>query len=133
MSAGFTAAAYMDKAQRAVEGARVLLGTADTEGACSRAYYAMFDAAHAVLLALAGDVPEASTKTHHGLISAFGRLLVQTGHVDASLGRSLNQVQHLRQLADYVGDPVTIEDAAWAVAQAEAFVAAMQAKASSGT
>jgi uncharacterized protein (UPF0332 family) len=43
------AATYMRKAHRAVEAARLLLANHDTEGACNRAYYAMFDAAHAAL------------------------------------------------------------------------------------
>ncbi|MFP3248173.1 MAG: HEPN domain-containing protein, partial [Paraburkholderia sp.] len=40
----------MAKADRALEEARVLLRAGGYEGACNRAYYAMFDAAHAALL-----------------------------------------------------------------------------------
>lgn len=117
----------MAKAQRALAGARLLLGQDDAEGACNRAYYAMFDAAHAALLITADGSPEANTKTHHGLISAFGRLLVLTGRIDAEHGRAFNQVQRLRQLADYSGEPVSLQDARWAVTEAEAFVGAIQA------
>ena len=42
-------AAYMDKAERALASARVLIEAGDPEGACNRAYYSMFDAAHAAL------------------------------------------------------------------------------------
>ncbi|MGD0636351.1 MAG: HEPN domain-containing protein [Beijerinckiaceae bacterium] len=128
MSDAVSCTAYFEKAERALSGARLLLTAKDSEGASNRAYYAMFDAAHAALLAAHIDVPESTTKTHTGLIRAFGRYLVQGGHVDAEFGRALNKVQRLRQIADYLGDPVSLEDAAWAVDQAGAFVAAMRSK-----
>jgi len=40
------------KAQTAAASARILLNAGDVDGACNRAYYAMFDAARAALLAL---------------------------------------------------------------------------------
>ena len=43
----------MEKADRALTSARALLEMNDGDGACNRAYYAMFDAAHAALLAIA--------------------------------------------------------------------------------
>jgi hypothetical protein len=42
--------------------------------------------------------------------------------------RLLNEVQRLRQIADYIGDPPSLEDATRAVEQAEVFVAAMRAR-----
>jgi uncharacterized protein (UPF0332 family) len=123
-----TPAIYVRKAEGALSAARVLLKAKNTEGACNRAYYAMFDAAHAGLLsakvALAGD----SLKTHAGLIGTFGKHLVQAGLIDAEHGRAFNQVQRLRQLADYTGEPVSLDDATRALEQAEAFVAAVKAK-----
>lgn len=126
VSQPFTPASYMAKAERALSGARILLQNDDNEGACNRAYYAMFDAAHAALLAVVPDLPQTSIKTHRGLIAAFGKHLVQGGPVAAAFGASLNKVERLRLLADYTGDPVTIADATWAVSQAEAFVAAVR-------
>lgn len=41
-------------------------------------------------------------------------------------GASLNKVERLRLLADYTGDPVSIDDATWAVAQADAFIATVR-------
>lgn len=119
--------AYMEKAHRALVGARLLLDAHDCEGACSRAYYAMFDAAKAALIAVQADGTHDSAKTHRGLIAAFGKHLVLTGHVDAELGRCFNQVQTLRMMADYIGEPPTLEDASWAVARADAFIEALQA------
>jgi uncharacterized protein (UPF0332 family) len=120
--------AYMRKAERTLAAARTLLRDEDTEGACNRAYYAMYYAAQAALLAAGIAEPENGYKSHHGLISAFGKHLVLSGQVDQTLGRSINKVQHFRQLADYTGDPFPLEDATWAVEQAEVFVAAMRAR-----
>jgi uncharacterized protein (UPF0332 family) len=128
VSRSLTPEVYMEKAERALSAARILLRADNPEGACNRAYYAMFDAAHATLLA--ANVGEADTtiKTHSGLISAFGKHLVQAGLIDAKHGRSFNQVHRLRQLADYTGDPVSVDDATWALDQAEAFVTAIKSQ-----
>ncbi|MDW5419090.1 HEPN domain-containing protein [Iodobacter sp. CM08] len=40
------------KAERAIQSAKLLHEAGDVDGACNRAYYAMFDAAKAVLLAV---------------------------------------------------------------------------------
>ena len=42
-------------------------------------------------------------------------------------GRSLNKVEDLCLIADYRGDPVTLENAAWALEQASNFLIAVQA------
>jgi uncharacterized protein (UPF0332 family) len=115
----------MAKAERALVEARLLLREKATEGACNRAYYAMHDAAHAALLATGHETPDAMIKTHHGLIAAFGKDLVLSGRLDAAFGRALNAVRDVRQLADYGRDPPPFVEAEWAVAQAEAFVAAV--------
>ena len=76
-------AGYMRKAERALDEARLLLLVEKTEGACSRAYYAMHDAAHAALLATGFESPDAIIKTHHSLIAEFGKKLVLGGQIDA--------------------------------------------------
>ncbi len=122
MSAAPSALSYLRKAEGALSAARLLLKANNPDGACNRAYYAMFDAAHAALFALGIEGLTAPIKTHNGLIAKFGQHVIATGQLAAGLGSDLNKVQTLRQLADYSGDPVAHEDAAWAVAQAEAFV-----------
>ena len=114
---------FLDKAARAATSARLLLNAGDIDGACNRAYYAMFDAARAALLASAGDASEA--RTHSGLIAAFGLRLVKPGLVRVELGKALNRVFEIRQAADYTEQAVSRESAGWAVDQADAFVAAM--------
>lgn len=117
----------MAKAIQAAASAKVLLDTGDADGACNRAYYAMFDAARAALLASGAPVEPEIAKTHNGLISAFSLHLVKTGRVSVELGKALNKAEELRIVGDYKGDPIEKEDAAWAVGQAQAFVQAMRA------
>lgn len=100
----------LDKSDRALASAQLLFSAGDYEGACNRAYYAMFDAAKAALLHLQPDDDLSVAKTHNGLIAAFGLQVVKAGLVDVSLGRNLNRGQTLRQVADYTGDPLTLSD-----------------------
>jgi len=123
-----TAVSYIEKAERALSEARTLLREEATEGACSRAYYAMFDAAHAALFAVGRELPDAHIKTHGTLISEFGKGLVLTGYIDAQFGRALNRAHDIRLLADYNAEPPPLEDALWLVEQAEAMIAAVKAK-----
>jgi len=115
----------MEKAKRALSSACILLERGDSEGACNRAYYAMFDAARAALIGSGRSAEVAATRTHQGLISAIGLHLVKSGLVENFLGVGFNKVERLRKLADYTGDAVSIEMAAWAVEQAKVFVGAV--------
>jgi uncharacterized protein (UPF0332 family) len=115
----------MAKASRALASAKLLLDSGDVDGACNRAYYAMFDAARAALLKVNAPVPSEIARTHNGLITAFSLHLVKPGLIAVEHGRSLNKVEDLRLIADYKGDPVTLENAAWALVQAEKFLAAV--------
>lgn len=120
------AQALLLKALRAAASAKLLLDTGDADGACNRAYYAMFDAARAALLASGAPVAPDIAKTHNGLILAFSLHLVKTGRVPLELGKALNRVDELRLIADYKGDSIGPEHAGWAVSQAQLFVQAMQ-------
>jgi uncharacterized protein (UPF0332 family) len=113
------------KASRAAASARLLLDAGDVDGACNRAYYAMFDAARAALIRSGAPVvPEVAT--HGGLISAFSLHLVKTGRVPTELGKALNRAAEIRLIADYTGDEVTAERVQWAVEQALVFVETMR-------
>lgn len=116
----------MAKAAQAAASARVLLDAGDNDGACNRAYYAMFDAARAALLASGAPVEAEVARTHGGLISAFSLHLVKTGRVAMELGRALNRAEELRLVADYKGDAIEKDAAAWAVSRAAEFVQAMR-------
>ena len=118
-----TADELLNKSMIALSSSKLLL---DASGACNRAYYAMFDAARAALLAskLSDDV--LTIRTHSGLIASFSLKLVKSGLVDIQFGKALNKVEDLRLVADYKGDPVEMEEATWAVQQATEFVSSMQ-------
>jgi uncharacterized protein (UPF0332 family) len=116
----------MDKAWQAVASAELLLKAGDMDGACNRAYYAMFDAARAALLASNAPVEAEIARTHGGLISAFSLHLVKTGRIPVELGKALNRAEELRLAADYKGDSVDTEATLWVVRQAREFVEAMR-------
>lgn len=116
----------MEKAMRAADSAQLLLAAGDADGACNRAYYAMFDAARAALMATDAQAEAQTARTHSGLISAFGLRLVKSGHVPAEMGRILNRAQECRLVADYSGDLLEEDDAVQAVENAQRFVSAMR-------
>jgi uncharacterized protein (UPF0332 family) len=117
---------YIEKAERALSTACTLLKAADTQCACNNIYFAMSDAARAALLAI--NYCDANAKTHSELIRAFGRHVLKDGKIDVKYGRSFNQVQRMCNLVDHTGDSASVEDADWALSQADAFVAAIKAK-----
>ena len=111
-----------DKAKKAVASAQLLLSSNDFDGACNRAYYAMFDAARALLFLHKPELHAETIKTHSGLITAFSLHFVKSGIVSTELGKTLNKAEDLRLIADYTGDLITQEQASWVVAQAAIFV-----------
>lgn len=111
------------KADRALASARLPYAAGDRDGACNRAYYAMFDATRAALVARDARAPR--VKTHGGLIALFSTRPVKTGLVPVVHGRALNKVEELRHVADYRGESVDAEIVQAAVEQADAFVRAM--------
>lgn len=95
MGSDLNPSVLMRKAIRACASARALLDLNDVDGACSRAYYAMFDAARAALLAADHPDSQATAKTHSGLIAAFGSSLVKSGLVDKAYGRMLKRAEEV--------------------------------------
>lgn len=128
MKGGHSPGTYMRKAETALSSARRNLQARDADGACDRAYYAMFNAAHAALFALGVEGVERPIKTHNGLIARFGHEVVVPGHLPADHGQDFNAVQKFRLVADYSAESVDAADAAWAVERAAAFVAAVKIK-----
>lgn len=121
-------AGLMAKASTAVASARLLLDAGDADGACNRAYYAMFDAARAALIWSGAPVEPTVAKTHSGLISAFSLHLVKTGRLPVELGRALNRAAEIRLVADYAGEEVTADKVLWLIEQAASFVETVRQK-----
>lgn len=87
---------YMDRAWQDLKAAQSNLGQVFYEVAISRAYYAMFYAANA-LLAHKGVL----RKTHSGVISAFGQHFVKTGLIESEYAKMLGQSFDSRLDNDY--------------------------------
>ena len=88
--------ALIEKAQRYLKSAELLLQDKDYESSVSRTYYAMFYCAQAVLL-----TKNLSFSSHKGVISAFGEHFVKTGVFPKEMGRELNRAFEKRQVGDY--------------------------------
>lgn len=117
-----TALELMAKAEQALRSARVLLDSGDADGACNRAYYAMFDADRAVLHARGVS----GGKTHRGVLNAFHANFVKGGLMSVEMGRHLKHAEALRYFADCESEPLVAADAADVVDQAQAFVNALR-------
>lgn len=126
MSDSLTVEALMAKAETATASANALLALGDVDGACNRAYYAMFDAARAALLATNGSVRSDIGKTHRGTLNAFSEHFVKTGRITKELGRHLKHAETFRYVADYEGGSVELVDAKELVLHAENFVATLR-------
>jgi len=113
------------RARRSAASAKLLFDAGDLNGACNRAYYAMFDAARAALLAGDAPVNSEAIKTHSGLIAAFSLHMIKPGCIPAQYGRSLRQVDQIRLIADYSDEGVDRERGLSAIEQANHFVEAV--------
>jgi uncharacterized protein (UPF0332 family) len=87
----------LTKARRLVRVAKTYDPTKDAEGVAHHAYYAMYNAATAVLLARDGEYP----KTHAALVSRFGLIVKDMPETARGHGRALREAYELRLLADY--------------------------------
>jgi uncharacterized protein (UPF0332 family) len=88
--------ASLKLSDKALEGARVLFDRGENLGAISRAYYAIFHAARAILYN-AGF----TSKSHGGLVSLFGKHIIQTGLMPKEFAVILARAQNMRQKSDY--------------------------------
>lgn len=106
----------LEKAQRYLRSAAVLLELEDADSCVSRAYFAMFFAARAVL-EMDGSVPG-----RRQIRSTFLERYVDSGPLPDRAGDAFDRVNRLWELADYSGEGVDEEDAEAALQEAEAFV-----------
>ncbi len=100
-------ASLIERAKKYLKSSRMLLVDGDYESSVSRAYYAMFYSAEAVLL-----TKNLSFSSHRGVISAFGEYFVKTDIFPRDMGRELNRAFEKRQLGDYEYTFVISEDEA---------------------
>jgi uncharacterized protein (UPF0332 family) len=91
--------AHLRNAHERLEDAKGMLSLSRYAGTVNRTYYVMFEAASAMLSAVAIEVD-----THYGVKIKFGELFVKTGRVDPKFGRDLARALDLREDADYAVD-----------------------------
>lgn len=108
----------MALAQEKLVIAQDLLTAGYYNDAVSKAYYAMFYASKALLLAVGED-----SHKHTGVVALFGKHFVKTGLADSRYGRILAIARRLREECDYNERKRATEDEAkLAITEAEDFV-----------
>lgn len=110
------------RALDALRAADTLLAAEFPDFAASRAYYAAFYAASALLLASR----QTFTK-HRGILTTIHRDYVRTGRLPVEAGRIISSLFDLRALGDYGGAAhVSDEEARLALAEAKQFLQAVR-------
>ena len=111
--------ALRNKADRKLQAARKVLAVGLADDAVSRAYYAMYHAALA-LLATVHERP----KTHKGVLMRFHSAFVETGRFSRDLYQAFAAAKEAREYGDYeTGEPMTDATAATTIDQTERFLA----------
>ena len=87
---------HLDKSREKLGAAEILLKEKRFEDAVSRAYYAAFHAAQAVLL-----TEGLTASTHQGVVNLFGLRLVKTGKLASKFGKFLSNLKDDRENGDY--------------------------------
>ena len=113
-------AELIDKAKESLEVARLIFDRGFLDFSASRAYYALFYIAQALLLDRG-----LSFSSHGAVISAYGREFAKTKLLDPKYHKYLIQAQHIRNIGDY-GPPhgVTESQASQLLQWAEEFLTA---------
>lgn len=110
--------ALLAKARRGLASARQNLGAGDFDFAVSRAYYAMFYAAEALLLARG-----LAFSKHGSVIAEFNRAFVRTGELAVRHAAALKKAFEQRLIGDYgFREAFPAETAGAVLDDAEAFV-----------
>jgi uncharacterized protein (UPF0332 family) len=110
------------KAEEKLQAAAALLEQKFADDAISRAYYAMFHAASAVLLSEGITV-----ESHSALKTMFGLHFIKAGLIDKKYGKSLSKLKDERENGDYdIFTSFEVGDAQDALEEATAFVEAMK-------
>ena len=111
----------IEKGKEKLDAAKVLLREGFIDDAISRAYYSVFHAASAVLLAEGITVD-----SHSGLKTMFGLHFIKTGKIDKKYGRWLNRLKDERENGDYdIFTSFNQEDAQESINEAEEFIEEM--------
>lgn len=111
-------AALLEKAEKSLKAARVLLDEDLFDFSASRAYYTMFYVVEALLLG------EGLTfSKHSAVVAAFGKLFVKRGLVAKEFHRYLIEAEDSRNVGDYdIGPGLSREAASLQIERAKEFL-----------
>ena len=113
--------ANIERAKTSIQAAKDILEKGYFDIAASRAYYAAFYAASALLIKNGTD-----TNKHSGVIALIHQLFVKTGRLDKEHGKNLNWLFELRSIGDYgVLEHVSAGEASRSIKIAEDFLKAV--------
>lgn len=108
------------KAEQYIRSAKLLDDAGDFDSAVSRAYYAMFYVAEALLFHLG-----LSFSSHHAVTAAYGQHFAKTKVLEPRFHRALLSSFDLRQRGDYqIDSGLTGRDAELTIADATEFLTA---------
>ncbi|HPA46552.1 MAG TPA: HEPN domain-containing protein [bacterium] len=115
-------AANLDRAEQSLEAARQLASQGYHDFVASRAYYAAFYAAAALLLAEGMQFGK-----HAAVIASIHQHFVKTGKLEKEHGKTLNWLFELRGIGDYgCTIHVSAQEAERAITSAENFLQAVR-------
>lgn len=115
-------AAHLERSEQSLQAAKDLSEKGYYDFAASRAYYAAFYGASAVLLDEGLDF-----RKHSGVIASIHRRFVKTGKLNEEQGKDLNWLFEIRSIADYGGTAhVSQPQAERAIQAAETFLKAIR-------
>ncbi len=86
----------IEKAVCFLKTSQISIEDGDYDFGVSRAYYALFFVARAILF-----TKDVKPRTHSGTISAFGEFFIKNNTFPKRFGRSFNEAFELRLLGDY--------------------------------
>lgn len=111
----------LKRARQHLKSARDLLANEDFADSVSRSYYAIFQAARALLV-----TEQLESRKHSGVISLFNRYFVKTSKIDKQFGVVLKDARRSREMADYSDlAEFAREDAEGQLQDAEMFIQAV--------
>jgi uncharacterized protein (UPF0332 family) len=115
-------AANLERAEQSVQAARQLASEGYYDFAASRAYYAAFYAATAILLSEGLELSK-----HSAVIASIHQRFVKTGRLSKEQGKTLNWLFELRSVGNYGGTAhVSHQEAEQAIQAAEGFLSAIR-------
>jgi len=97
----------IQRAERAIKSAELLLNEGDFDTSVSRSYYAMFYATEVLLL-----TRDLKFSSHKSVISLFGEHFIKTGIFKPEMGKRLGKAFEKRLLGDYSFAPEVEESEA---------------------